>query len=92
MKKKKNYKENPINDNSVNEPLLNLNKGNKQIITFNSFEEQAAFELKQLTKLSGIDILIQLRKFINIAYAMHGYNPDKLPKKHSIKIISGEYL
>ena len=62
--------------------------GTNHVRVFNSFEEQASYELSQLAALSSEQILQQLRKFINIAYGMHGYNPDKLPKKHFVKIIS----
>ncbi len=73
------------NTNGVNEPLVSYREKHFQI--FNSFEEQAEWELKEMAKLSSIQILQQLRKFINIAYGMNGYDPDKLPKKHSIIII-----
>lgn len=91
MKKSKKYKVKTINEGSLNEPIVPFNEA-IQIKVFNSFEEQSEFEMQQLSQLSGIEILAQLRKFINLAYAMHGYYPENLPKKHSIKIISGEYL
>jgi len=81
MAKKK--KEKP---KEVNEPIATY--GKRPIHIFNSFEEQADYELKQMAALSPEQILQQLRKFINIAYGMHGYDPNNLPKKHSIKIIS----
>ena len=71
--------------NKVNEPAAAYHK--KQIQIFNSFEEQEAYELKKMAGLSPIEILQQLRQFINIAYGMHGYDPNNLPTKHSIKII-----
>lgn len=86
MAKKKLYK--AVKDESkVNEPLAVFKTSRIKI--FNSFDEQAAYELKEMATLSSVQILQQLRKFINIAYGMHGYNPDSLPKKHFIKIISG---
>ena len=86
MAKKKLYK--AVTDESkVNEPLVGFTTGRIKI--FKSFEEQAACELKEMSTLSSVQILQQLRKFINIAYGMHGYNPNSLPKKHFIKIISG---
>lgn len=39
-----------------------------------------------MAALNSEQILQQLRKFINIAYAMHGYDPNNLPQSHSIKI------
>ncbi len=86
MAKKKLYK--AVTDESkVNEPIAALKAS--RIKVFKSFEEQAAYELKEMAALSSVQILQQLRKFINIAYGMHGYSPDSLPKKHFIKIISG---
>jgi hypothetical protein len=85
MSKKKSYKSNTI-EPKVNEPIVDY--GTNRIQIFKSFEEQAAYELEQMVKLSPEQILEQLRKFINIAYGMHGYNPDNLPKTHSIQIIS----
>ncbi|HVA97297.1 MAG TPA: hypothetical protein VNG53_00260 [Bacteroidia bacterium] len=82
MAKKKNSKS---KSNKVSEPTANYQS--KKITFFNSFEEQAAYELKQMAALSSIQILQQLRKFINIAYGLHGYNPNKLPKKHSVRIV-----
>ena len=68
----------------VNEPLSAYGRPMR---IFKSFEEQEAYELKQMAALSSEQILQQLRKFINIAYAMHGYDPNNLPKKHFIKIV-----
>lgn len=53
---------------------------NKRIQVFTSFEEQDEFNLKQMAKLRSEEILVQLRQLINLAYGMHGYNPDKLQK------------
>ena len=85
MPKKKAYKtkEKPT---TVAEP--NVAYGKRKVHIFKSFEEQEQYELTEMAALSSSEILEQLRRFINIAYGMHGYNPDNLPKKHSIKIIS----
>ena len=72
-------------DNEVNEPGFPYGR---EIKIFNSFEEQAEYELNEMAKLTPLQRLIQLRQFINTAYGMHGYNPDDLPTKHSIEIIS----
>lgn len=89
---KKNKKLNSeILDIKLSEPLIKYGKEDGFKV-FSSFDEQSEYEYQQLSKLSGIEILIHLRKFINIAYAMHGYNPENLPQKHSIKIVSGEYI
>lgn len=61
--------------------------GERKIRVFKSFEEQEAYELNQMASLNSEQILQQLRKFINVAYAMHGYDPNNLPHRHSIKII-----
>jgi hypothetical protein len=84
MTKKKAYKT-LMKSINVNEPIAN-SYNTTRIKIFNSFEEQEAYELKEMAKLSAIEILAQLRKLINIAYGMHGYNPNKLPTKHAIKI------
>ena len=80
MKKKKENK----NQDQVNEPLAVY--GNK-LRFFHSFEEQEQAELEEMAALSSVEILQQLRRFINIAYGMHGYNPDVLPSKHNISNI-----
>jgi hypothetical protein len=71
--------------NEVNEPAVDYSAG--KIRSFNSFEEQEEYELKQMAALDPKQILEQLRKFINIAYGMHGYDPQNLPLIHSIRII-----
>lgn len=55
---------------------------------FASFEAQEEFELSQMQQLSGKERLIQMRQFINIAYGMHGYDPNNLPTVHTVKILS----
>jgi hypothetical protein len=85
MSNKKKYKTKP-QSLKVNELLIPY--GTNRIKIFNSFEEQAEYELEQMAKLSSTEILLHLRKLINLAYGMHGFNLDNLPKKHSIKIIS----
>lgn len=90
MSKKKAYKKKK-DSNELKEPLTIYNSNSLKI--FNSFQEQEAYELEQMASLSGVEILVHLRRFINLAFGMHGYNPDKLPKKHSIKIIKkDEYI
>jgi hypothetical protein len=78
-------KKKTVKSKEVNEPTAIYDE--RKIHIFNSFEEQAEYELKQMAALSSEQILQQLRKFINIAYGMHGYDPDKLPQKHIIKIV-----
>ncbi len=51
---------------------------------FASFEEKELFELQEMAALSPLERLQQLRLMINVAYGMHGYNPDKLPTQHHI--------
>lgn len=85
MPKKKVYKT-QSKESSAKEPFVGYK--DKRIQIFTSFEEQNEFNLKQMAKLSSEEILVQLRQLINLAYGMHGYNPDKLPKKHTIRIIS----
>lgn len=73
--------------NEMNEPAVEYGR---EIYFFNSFKEQEDYELKQMALLSPIEILQQLRQFINVAYGMHGYDAKKLPKKHTIKIIENK--
>ncbi len=53
-----------------------------KLIFFNSFEDMENHSLNEMVKLSGIEILQQIRQMINTAYGMHGYNPNNLPQKH----------
>ena len=70
--------------NKLNEPQATYQR---PLQIFSSFEEQQEFELNEMSKLTGEEILQQMRQMINIAYGMHGYNPLNLPKKHDIVII-----
>ncbi|MCG3168107.1 MAG: hypothetical protein POELPBGB_03907 [Bacteroidia bacterium] len=70
----------------VKEPEVGYSE--KKIHIFNSFAEQEQYELEQMAVLTPVEILQQMRKFINTAFAMHGYNPEKLPKKHTITIVT----
>lgn len=76
------------NKNKVEEPATGYSK--RTIRVFNSFEEQHQYELEQMAQLTPLELLLQLRKQINIAYGMHGFNPDKLPTQHTIKTVKGE--
>jgi len=87
MKEKKTYKNQQKEESKVNESSGTYNRTH-HIQIFKSFEEQARYELQEMAKLSSEQILQQLRKAINIAYGMHGYDPDNLPQKHFVKIIS----
>ena len=73
--------------NQVNEPQSAYTRLFK---IFNSFEEQQEDEIKEMAKLTGEEILKQMRQMINVAYGMHGYDPLNLPKKHDIVIIQPE--
>lgn len=82
MKSKK-----PKIKSEVGEPTIAYNR---TIKVFNSFEEQAEYELNEMAKLSSEEILQQMRVFINKAYGMKGFNPSNLPKTHQIKITKSE--
>ena len=86
MKDEKDTEPEKEDDSIASEPQAAY--GKRSIRFYNSFEEQAEEELIYMVSLSPIERLMEMRKFINIAYGMHGYNPENLPKKHSIKIIS----
>ena len=78
--------ENNNENNEVNDPAASYNSNFR---IFNSFEEQEQYELKLMASYSPKQILEQMRMFINTAYGMHGYDPNNLPKEHSIRIIKG---
>lgn len=70
---------------TVEEPIASY--ATRSIRVFSSHEEQAHYELEQMAKFSSIEILQQMRKLINLAYGMHGFDSSKLPQQHTIKII-----
>lgn len=74
-----------IKNSIVSEPAVDYKK--RELRFFNSFKEQEEYELEQMAQFSSEEILQQMRQLINLSYGMHGYNPDKLPQKHSIRII-----
>jgi hypothetical protein len=63
-----------------------MEKSARKIKFYNSHEEQEEERRKYYASLSPIERLIHLRKAIDLAYGMHGYKPDNLPKKHKIDI------
>lgn len=65
----------------ASEPIIPYTR---TITVFNSFEEQEFHELTEMASLNSTEILQQLRRLINLAYGMHGYNPNNLPKQHTI--------
>jgi hypothetical protein len=77
-------KEKKLTDEAKGQPVIYTHR---EMHFFNSFEEQAAYELKEMAALTPHEILQQLRHCITIAYGMHGYDPDKVPTKHSVRII-----
>lgn len=85
MAKKKTYRTNKESP-TVKESEVSYEK--KRIRFFNSFEEQEQYKSEEMAKLSPEEILKQMRQLINLAYGMHGYDPNNLPKKHTIRIIS----
>ena len=88
MAGKKLKKEKEENKSQVNEraaPYTPL-KNKHRLRIYKSFEEQEEDELSYRASLSPLERLEQLRKLIDLAYGIHGYNPNNLPKKHSIKI------
>ena len=76
-------------NNKLNEPQVSYER---PFHVFNSFEAQQEYELTEMAKLTGEQILQQMRQMINIAYAMHGYDPTKLPNKHFITFIQPDKL
>lgn len=71
----------------LDEPSLAYKKEKSNLMIFKSFEEQEEYNRLQMANLTPYESLLYLRKMINIAYGMHGYNPDNLPTKHKITIL-----
>ncbi len=84
-KEKTKKKEKKTSPGAVNEPVVNYQKGD--LVFFNSFEEMNLHDREEMAKLSPLECLQRMRQLINLAYGMHGYDPNKLPKKHNIRII-----
>ena len=72
--------------NKVDEPEIVY--GKKSLRIYNSFEEQREDELKYMASLTPTERLMEMRKLINLAYGLHGFDPANLPEKHTIKIVS----
>lgn len=85
MAKKKKYKTSE-DENKVNEPLASFTE-KKSIVIFKSFEEQEDYNRAQMAKLTPLERMQHLRKMINLAYGMYGYDPNNLPTKHKITIL-----
>lgn len=79
-KKKKHTKQKKVTK-QANEPSAVYGKS---LVFFKSFEEQEEYNREKVILLNPIEILQHLRQMINIAYGMHGFDPQKLPKKHKI--------
>ncbi len=86
MKEEKDKEEEKESTSNAAEPQAEY--GKKTLHIFKSFEEQEEFDLKYMVSLTPIETLTEMRKFINLAYGMHGFDPENLPKKHTIKIVS----
>lgn len=54
---------------------------------YNSFEEQAEANRKEIAMLSSSELMTALRKIININFKLNNVDIYNLQKKHSIKII-----
>lgn len=55
---------------------------------YNLFEDLETQELIHMLSLRPAQRFAELRRFINTAYRMRGYDPDSLPKKRRIIIVS----
>lgn len=55
---------------------------------YNLFEDLETQELIHMLSLKPAQRFAELRRFINTAYRMRGYDPDSLPKKRRIVIVS----
>jgi hypothetical protein len=86
MKKKKDIKPPKKSNSNASEPKIAYEK--KRIRIYHSFEEEAEDELKFMASLSPMESLQLMRKYIDNTYRMNGFNPENLPKKHKITIVS----
>jgi hypothetical protein len=84
MAKKKKYKNSE--ENELNDSLTPYAE-KKSVVIFKSFEEQEVYNRAQMAKLTPLERLQHLRKMINVAYGMFGYDPNNLPTKHKITIL-----
>jgi hypothetical protein len=84
MAKKKNKQ--TKTGNELNEPAAAYAVNNSLLI-FSSLEEQEQYNRMQMIRLTPLERLQQLRKMINLAYGMHGFDPDNLPTKHKLTIL-----
>jgi hypothetical protein len=55
---------------------------------FKSFEEQEMHVIKNMARSTPLQQMEFLRKIIDRSYAMHGFDPTKIPMKHTITILS----
>lgn len=85
MAKKKKYKTSD-KENELKDSLSPYTE-KKSVVIFKSFEEQEEYNRAQMAKLTPLERLQHLRKMINVAYGMFGYDPDNLPTKHKITIL-----
>jgi hypothetical protein len=83
MAKRNKENEHLNNDNGQEVPYA---KKKLALKVFYSFEEQAEYERQYSASLSSLDRMLQLRKMIDAAYRMHGFDPNNLPDKHTITI------
>jgi hypothetical protein len=72
-------------ENELSEPEVTY--GRPELVFFNSFEEMNEYDRVEMAKLSPEETLQQMRRFINIAYGMHGFDPNKLPQNHTIEVV-----
>jgi hypothetical protein len=84
MKKKKDQVNN--DESHLNEPAASYSS-KRSVKIFNSFEEQENYNRMQMAALTPFERLQQLRKMINVAYGMYGFDPDNLPKKHKLTFL-----
>jgi hypothetical protein len=66
----------------------NTEKNKRPFKIFKTKEDQENAEREYSASLTPLERLFVLRKMINNAYGMHGFEPNKIPKTRSLRIIS----
>lgn len=57
-----------------------------EIQVYNSYSDKLSQDLIYVAGLNPLQRLQQLRQLINLAYGMHGYDPENIPTLHRISI------
>jgi len=59
----------------------------RKLTFFASQNEQEEVEMLRFANLSPLERLQEMRQCINLAYGMHGFDPDNLPTQHKLTFV-----